>query len=391
MASTCRCRRLGLVVAMQLPDWCVPPLWVFDAWDAVRQPRRWIDVGRWGFGALAFIVFMACGFGWMQIRSDVGLTEVRHVDALVDLPTEGPSPVLTIGPRIGGPSTTIPTSSPAEQPSGGTYLVAGVDSRAGDDSRLGAGNADDVQGARSDTVALVRVPDTGGRPEIVSLPRDSGVYRPQCAGWDFRSGRYTSAQVTAEEDTKLNSAYAVGGPRCLVSTVQQLTGIKVDKFVGIDFAGLVKIVDSVGGVDVTTDHPVVDDVLGVIVPFAGPAHLDGAEALNYARARKVEQEGRSDYGRIKRQQQLVAALVTKVKSSVLGDPGTLGELSDAFRSNVFGDNVSATDMLDDLFHLSEGRYQTAPTDGTDDAGNEVVDRNALGTMLQPIWGGDALR
>lgn len=373
---------------MHLPDWLVPPYWVFQLWDKVRTPQSWTHNGRWFVGIIAFLVLAGTGFGWTQVREVRGLTEVRQVDALTALPTAGPKPVLTIGTDIGssGASGADMGSSAAEPVLGVTYLVAGVDSRAGSDGQVGAGTGADVAGARSDTIALIHVTDNGV-PKVVSIPRDSAVYRPACHRWHNDSSSYSSDVVPVADEVKINSTYADGGPRCLVSTVQQLTGIKVDKFIGVDFAGMIRMVDAVGGVDIDTPYPLVDDELGVIVGSAGRHHLNGSQALAYSRARKIAQEGKSDYGRIKRQQKLVEALTARIKQQTLSDPTRLNELANTFTHNVFGDNVSVEDLLNQLRNLTGAQFQTLPTVGTDEAGNETVDRNALGAMLQSIWGG----
>lgn len=373
---------------MVLPDWLVPPYWMFQLFDRLGGKDGIVHHSRQVFGVLAFIVLVSCGFAWTTVRDAQGLVEVRHIPALTDLPTTGPEPVLSIGTTIGG--ETVPEASSADGPKPGeTYLIVGVDSRAGKDGQLGAGTAGDVVGVRSDTIALAHL-SPNGVPKVVSIPRDTSVYRPDCPKWDPETENYDMAQVDpASDDVKINSAYAVGGPRCLVATIQQLTGIKVDKFIGVDFSGLIGIVDAVGGVTVKTPYALIDDELGTIVDCAGMHHLNGKKALAFARARKIAEEGRTDYGRIKRQQQLAGALVASVKEKIIASPSALQSLAQTFQRNIFGDNVSMDDILTQMTNLTGAQYQTVPTSGTNDNGNEVVDRVALGQMLQAIWGGRA--
>lgn len=372
---------------MHMPDWLVPPYWMFRAYDRVGGRRGLIKYAHWTAATLSFVLIVGSGFVWTTVRDASGLVEVRHVQALADLPTDGPEPVLSIGTTIGGGNDDRDSGSNTDGPKpGDTYLVIGVDTRTGKAGQLGAGTAADVEGARSDTIALAHV-SANGVPKVISIPRDTSVYRPACQQWDSATEQYKSQTAPTEPDVKINSAYAVGGPRCLVTTIQQLTGIKIDKFIGVDFAGLVGIVDSIGGVNVTTDHPIVDDELGSIVPTAGSHHLGGKKALAFARARKVAQEGRTDYGRIKRQQQLAAALVASVKHKIIRSPGSLESMAETFRDNVFGDNVGMDDILNQMSNLTGAQYQTVPTAGTNANGNEAVDRVKLGQMLQAIWGG----
>lgn len=355
----------------------------FDVTDYLFRRDFAVTAGRRTTVVLAFVVLMGSGFGWIHIRENPGLREIRQVSALSDMPTTGPSPVFTPGSKTGRQSNSSVIAQPTTRGAHGTYLVAGVDSRAGANTGTDTGGVADVEGSRSDTIALVHVPESGS-PTVLSLPRDSSVYRPKCAEWDEGSSTY-GAPVPAEDGVKLNSAYATGGPRCLVAAVQQLTGVKVEKFVGIDFAGLTNIVDTLGGVTVDVPYPIVDDELGVVVDTAGMTTMQGNQALRYARARKVPQENRSDYGRITRQQQLVAAMLARV-SQIGSDPSKLTKVANALHRNIFGDNVSITDSLDSLSALGTGRYETAPTTGTDDRGNEVIDRDALAAMLQAVWG-----
>lgn len=372
---------------MHLPDSLVPPYWLFQLWDRLRSPQSWVHNGRWLVGSFACVVLTATGAAWTQINTPQGLTEIRKVDALVALPTDGPRPVLTVGTTVGDDNRSQTESDESSGTVlGTTYLVAGVDSRSGADGMIGAGTNADVDGARSDTIGLVHI-SPNGVPKVVGIPRDSGVYQPTCQRWQADTGTYQDAPVPAGDDVKINSTYARGGPRCLVATVQQLTGIKIDKFVGVDFAGMIQMVNAVGGVDIDSPYPLVDDELGVIVETAGPHHLNGEQALAYCRARKIAQEGKSDYGRIKRQQKLVQALTIRIKQQILHNPTRLDDLAASFTKNIFGDNVSMDDLLDQLPSLTGAQFQTIPTVGTNARGNEVVDRHALGLMLQGIWGG----
>ena len=84
---------------------------------------------------------------------------------------------------------------------------------------------------------LLHIPSNGGRPVLVSLPRDSYVPIP---------GFGTN---------KLNAAYSFGGPKLLAKTVQNATGLQIDHYMGIGFGGLVNVVDAVGGVRMCLPGP----------------------------------------------------------------------------------------------------------------------------------------
>ncbi len=119
---------------------------------------------------------------------------------------------------------------PASQP-GTTYLLVGSDSREGltrrQQLRYGVGRA---EGRRTDTIMLLH---TGSGPNmLMSIPRDSIV------------------DVPGHATTKINAAFALGGPKLLEKTIEQNTGIRIDDYVEIGFAGFVDVVDAVGGVEI---------------------------------------------------------------------------------------------------------------------------------------------
>jgi LCP family protein required for cell wall assembly len=235
---------------------------------------------------------------------------------------------------------------------------------------------------------IAHIPKNRERVVVVSFPRDLEVTRPACEGWDPKSGQYTGVQHPAAKYEKLNSAYQVGGPKCVTKLVQELSGLAVNHFVGIDFHGFKDMVEAVEGVEVCVERPMTDETLGMIVPEAGKnVKLTGDQALNFVRARKVDGDITGDYGRIIRQQRFLSSLLRKAMSTeVLLNPGKLTNFVDAFSQSTFGDNIG----VDQLFTLGQsmqgvdaGRvtFITIPTVGfMNDRGNEdlrVEDANAL--------------
>lgn len=103
-------------------------------------------------------------------------------------------------------------------------------------------------------------------------------------------------------ETKLNSAFSFGGPKCLVKVIQKLSGLSINRFIAIDFVGFARMVEALGGVEVCSTTPLRDYELGTVLEHAGRQVIDGPTALNYVRARQVTTESNGDYGRIKRQQ-----------------------------------------------------------------------------------------
>jgi LCP family protein required for cell wall assembly len=195
---------------------------------------------------------------------------------------------------------------------GENVLLVGSDSRVGADQFAQAPKGTPpVEGQRSDTVILAHLAKGNKKATLVSLPRDSWVTIPQ----------YTDAKgvVQPAHLDKLNSAFSLGGAALLVSTVQQLTGIQVDHYVEIDFAGFQNMVSALGGVDVCLTKPAHDVQTGLNLT-AGQHHLDGKTALAFVRQRYGLALG--DIDRIKRQQQLLASMVRKAESA-----GTLANLA----------------------------------------------------------------
>nr|WP_246272512.1 LCP family protein [Amycolatopsis acididurans] len=259
------------------------------------------------------------------------------------------------------------------------FLIAGSDTRAGATAEENVGTASEVEGARSDTVMLAHVPADRKRAVVISFPRDLEISRPACQRFDATANTYSDQVVDAATKVKLNTAYAVGGPRCLTKWVQQLTGLKINHFVGIDFGGFKDMVDAVGGVTVNVDKPIKDTVLGMVVSQTGPVPISGDQALSFVRARHVIGDPTSDYGRIKRQQEFIGALLTKVMShGVLTNPGQLTDFVNAFAKATFGDNIGVDQLLTLAQSMkgldaSKVSFMTVPTTGeANSRGNEVL-------------------
>ena len=181
---------------------------------------------------------------------------------------------------------------PADQP-GKTFLLVGSDSRAGlskaEQKRLGTGS---TGGQRTDTIMIVYVPP-GGKPALISVPRDSYVDIP-------KSGK-----------NKINAAYSFGGPQLLVQTVEQNTGLRMDGYMEIGFGGFVSIIDALGGIRMCLPNAIKDRDSHIDLR-KGCQTLTGTEALGYVRMRKADPRG--DLGRVERQREMLAAVAKKAAS-----------------------------------------------------------------------------
>jgi LCP family protein required for cell wall assembly len=186
----------------------------------------------------------------------------------------------------------VPTSLTS---AGTNWLIAGSDSRGGltrqEENQLALGH--DIGGSRSDTIMLLHMPANGTRPTLVSLPRDS--YLP----------------IPGHGYNKLNAAYAFGGPKLLIQTVQNVTGLRVDHFMSIGFGGLVGVVNDVGGVNLCLKAPMKDPKAGLNLK-AGCQTLNGAQALGFVRTRAFQQ---GDLQREQDQRLLLKSLLSKMTST----------------------------------------------------------------------------
>ncbi|MET8171780.1 LCP family protein [Streptomyces clavifer] len=203
---------------------------------------------------------------------------------------------------------------PEKLPTAGqNLLVLGSDSRAGAENKeLGGGG--DVGGARSDTALVVHIPDGRTEAVAVSIPRDTLVTRPECTKAD-------GTKVPSAERRMFNSVYSEIGPACVVKTVEKMSGVRIDHYMEINFAGFKDLVDAIGGVTIEVDEPIHDRASGLDLA-AGSHKLDGTESLAYVRTRHGVGDG-SDLGRIGLQQRFLFALLTEIKSKdLLGSPAT---------------------------------------------------------------------
>ena len=181
---------------------------------------------------------------------------------------------------------------PADQP-GQTFLLVGSDSREGltkaERKKLGTGS---TEGQRTDTVMLLHVPP-GGKPALISLPRDSYVAIP------------------GHGQNKINAAYSFGGAKLLEQTVEQSTGLRVDGYLEIGFGGFVNVIDALDGIRMCLPKAIDDADSHLNLP-KGCQTLGGTDALGYVRMRKADPRG--DLGRVERQRQMLGAVAAKAAS-----------------------------------------------------------------------------
>ncbi|MEV4949860.1 LCP family protein [Streptomyces sp. NPDC053755] len=205
----------------------------------------------------------------------------------------------------------VDLSKVIERPAEGdctTYLIVGSDSREGmsaeEKKKLHTGSA---EGKRTDSMMILAACGSGNT--MVSLPRDSWVTIPSFVGSE--SGK----KFAARGGSKLNAAYAMDGPELLVRTVEYNTGLRIDHYAEIGFAGFANIVDALGGVEMNIEKGFKDKKSGADFQ-AGQQTLDGEQALAFVRTRYAFAE--SDLARTKNQQKFLSALANQAAT-----PGTI--------------------------------------------------------------------
>ncbi|MGW6099139.1 LCP family protein [Streptomyces sp. NPDC055157] len=252
---------------------------------------------------LSFLVLLVAGVGWGYLKL-TGQIDTFSVDGI-----SGDRP---------------PSSS-----NGQNVLVIGSDSRSGANRKLGGGKG---TVGRSDTAFLLHVYGDRRHAVAVSIPRDSLVDIPACK---TPGGDWTAPQ----HHVMFNGAFSVGdtaegNPACTQNTVEQLTGLRVDHTIVVDFSGFAALTSAVGGVPVCLPQDIYERDLspnrptrGALVFAKGPQTVSGQRALDYVRIRHGIGDG-SDIGRIKRQQAFIGSLIKKVKSRGM-NPTTLLPLANA--------------------------------------------------------------
>ncbi|WP_194236103.1 LCP family protein [Streptomyces acidicola] len=208
----------------------------------------------------------------------------------------------------------VDLSKVIERPEAGdgtNYLIVGSDSRAGlsdeQKKQLRTGSA---EGKRTDSMLILHTGSNG--PTLISLPRDSNVTIPSYKGSESgKTYEGTGRQV------KLNAAYAEDGPELLVRTVEANTGLHIDHYVEIGFAGFANIVDAVGGVEIDIPKGGMKDTKSGANFEAGKQTLNGEQSLAFVRTRYAL--AGSDLDRTKNQQKFLSALAgqTATPSTIL--------------------------------------------------------------------------
>lgn len=178
------------------------------------------------------------------------------------------------------------------------------------------GNSDSLEGQRSDVIMLIRIRSNPSWVDVVSIPRDSQIAMPKCAG------------DHAGEVTKLNAAFAYGsvssgsdspgvkGMNCAADALRESAGIEIHDSAAITMNGVATIVDSLGGVDLPLDKD--GQIAQLPQDQVTTKHYNGQDIVKLLRARKNTGDG-SDLSRISRQQDVMHGLLTALRGKNLRD------------------------------------------------------------------------
>lgn len=308
-----------------------------------------------------FVLLMACvGVlvlalavgGYYAARSLSALDSISREEQLTPQDYEGRPDAATPAPAStpGAPETAAPIN----------FVLMGSDSRG------------DVEDGRSDSLMIAHV--TGDRQGVylISFPRDMWV------------------DIPGHGKGKLNWAYAFGGPQLTVRTLEQLTGVRMDHTVLIDFEGFVKLTDAVGGIDVY--NPWATEQNPGIRFEEGQIHLEGERALVYVRERYPLPNG--DLDRAYRQRTVVKEIIRKIMTpTTLANPVTfsdvVGQLADTMTVDEGMTNGFVTELALSMRLSGTGSIGIlqAPDNGTGMVGSQsvvLVDTEGLAELSRAL-------
>lgn len=333
---------------------------------------------RLAVAAVAFVILVASGYAWAEFR-----------DFTTGVPRGAPVPAL-VGNDPDGAAQNI--------------LLIGNDSRAGatraEQDALHTGH--DTTTVNTDTMMILHLPAGGGRPTIISFPRDSWLSIPGYGRGKLNSAysdAYNAARAHHADERQAES----DGILLTLRTLSALTGLHIDHYVQINLLGFYRISEAIGGVQVCLLHAqnastetdgTRHGFSGIDLP-AGVSTIKGAQALAFVRQRHGLPHG--DLDRIRRQQYFLSAAFRKVASAgVLLNPFKLHDLLTAVSSSLLTDPTLDLLSLARSFQLMSAgaiNFATLPNNGPqliypDGVETSIVqvDRAAIPTFIQGVLG-----
>lgn len=179
-------------------------------------------------------------------------------------------------------------------------------------------------GSNTDSMIVVTINPKTNTTKMLSIPRDT------------RTLLVDKKDPSLDQIDKINAAYGIGGPEMLIDTIENFVNIPIDYYVEVNFQGFADIINDVGGIDVDNKYPFQLD--GVTLN-AGPQHLNGQQALEYARMRHQDPQG--DFGRQERQREVISKVVHKgmSMSTLVNYNQILESLSSNITTDLTFDNM----------------------------------------------------
>ncbi|MEU9334875.1 LCP family protein [Streptomyces sp. NPDC048290] len=293
------------------------------------RPRRRRRLLKWAAAVLGLAVLAAAGAGYLYYQR---LNDDLRKDHL----------------NLGETKVAAPTPNAAGQTPLNILLI-GSDARDTEENQE-LGGARETFGAAplADVQMLLHLSADRSNMSVISMPRDTLVQIPKCTDPD-------DGTVYPASDGRVmtNQSLGHGGPGCAVATWQELTGIRIDHFMMVDFAGVVNMADAIGGVPVCVDaniHSRTSDGKGSGLKLPkGTTSIQGEQALQWLRTRYGFEDG-TDLARAKAQHMYMNAMVRELRANAtLTNPNQLRRLvEEAVRALTVDEGLDTVKKLYDL-------------------------------------------
>ncbi len=337
-----------------------------------RLPHRFSPLARLGGGVLSLVLALLAltmTVAGLYVRHSLGLIIMDNHIQIID-----PNDVNSMDlPPEEGDVSNVPADNPL-MPENYNFTevnkipVQGNTANITNIMLLGM-DGRTYQGVRSDTMIILSINDATRTIKMISLLRDTAVSTP---------GRDRNGDGL-DDYCKLNASYAYGGFDLLSKTIQQNFRLDIDQYVGVNFASFDEAIDILGGVDIEMTRAEVSRVCADymekewwekgFVPISGtnPYHLNGYQALQFARIRKID----SDFSRTLRQKKVLEQVFAKIKNmNFMTLNSLLNSILPCVITNISGDELMgyamkmgtyATYTVDSDFHIPEdGKWDDQP-------------------------------
>jgi LCP family protein required for cell wall assembly len=293
---------------------------------------------RWSATVLAVVIVSTAGAGYLyyqHLNSQIRKDELNLGDNKVAEPT----------PNAAGQTPL-------------NILLIGSDARDSKENQELGGAKETFGGTPlADVQMLLHLSADRSNMSVISMPRDTLVQIPKCTDPDDGT-----VYPASNGRTMTNQSLGHGGPGCTVATWQELTGIHIDHFIMVDFAGVVSMADAIGGVPVCVDaniHSRDNQGHGSGLKLEkGTTYVKGEQALQWLRTRYGFEDG-SDLARAKAQHMYMNAMVRELReNATLSSPNKLRRLAEKATGALTVD--TGLDTVKKLYDLSDELRQVEP-------------------------------